>query len=77
LSKEFIDITEIIEYLEVPIDTIHLVGAKILTNTGSEENAIKSIDSIDLIDKNLNRKGVFNFYQKHFLTLIKSSGLQP
>jgi hypothetical protein len=61
LSEEFIDIKEIINYFEVPLDTIRLIGAKILTNNGSDEIALNSITSINLNIINLNHQDEFKF----------------
>jgi hypothetical protein len=61
LSDEFIDAKEIINYLEVPLDTIRLLGAKILTNNGSDETALNSFTSINLNTINLNHQDEFNF----------------
>jgi hypothetical protein len=61
LSNELLDIKEIINYLKVPLDTINLIGAKILTNNGSDETALNSIASINLSIINLNHQDKFNF----------------
>jgi hypothetical protein len=68
LLNEFIDITEIIEYLEVPIDTICLLSSKILNDISTDENAIKSFEAITLNDKHLNHENVFNFVSETLIT---------
>jgi hypothetical protein len=61
LSDQFIDTRELIDYLEVPLDIIRLIGAKILTNNGSDNTALNSINSLNLQNINLNQKDEFNF----------------
>jgi hypothetical protein len=61
LSDEFINIQEIATYLETPIDTILLIVNKILTNCGSDETAINSINSVKLTDLDLSHEDEFNF----------------
>jgi len=61
LSDEFIDTKEMLNYFEIPLSTISLIGAKILTNNGSDEIALNSIASINLNTINLNHQDEFNF----------------
>jgi hypothetical protein len=61
LSNQLIDTRELIQYLEVPLDIIRLTGAKILTDNGSNETALNSINSANLQSINLNHADEFNF----------------
>jgi hypothetical protein len=65
MSNEIIDINEVINYFELPIDTIRLFGDKILTDNNSDENAIKSINSLNLKDIILLMKMNSTLFQRH------------
>jgi hypothetical protein len=54
LSNAALDITNLIEYLKVPTESILLMGTKILTNLTTDEEAKTLISSLKLSEINLN-----------------------
>jgi len=68
LSNSFIDTNEIVTYLELPTDTILLIGAKILSNHGSDAHAANSINAINLTDINLAIKEEFDFISETLIS---------
>jgi len=53
LSNEFLDINNLIQYLELPLDQVRAICAQILTNKTSEDNALNFFNTLPLAEINM------------------------
>jgi hypothetical protein len=68
LSKEYIDIQSLTEYLGLPAEEILLTGAKILTDNTSNEDVSSMIRGVKLSDIDVNNKIHENFITETLLS---------
>jgi len=53
LSNEFLDINNLLQYLELPLDQVRTICAHFLTNKTSEENALIFFNTLPLAEINI------------------------
>jgi len=53
LSNKFLDISNLLQYLELPIDQICTIWTQLLTNKTSEENALHFFNTLQLAEINM------------------------
>jgi hypothetical protein len=64
LSNDFLDVNKLIDYLQVLIDTVRLIGTKILTNNARIESATRALNSAHLSKINFQNREEFLYISK-------------
>jgi hypothetical protein len=72
LSNKLNDTTELIDYLELPSNIVHLIGAKTLVNDKSITSINNAINYIDLNSINFNNENEFLFCSEILSTFDQS-----
>jgi hypothetical protein len=61
MANSCLEITSILDFFEIPSDTLLLIGTKILLNSISNEEALNILSLLNLSDINLNNDTQYNF----------------